>query len=71
MLRKYVVKYSSKVQDVKRITKGHKTIAQFVEMVGDDYAILQVGEFTTVYAAVLKQDFQKEHNAQYNKQGPS
>ncbi|KAK8819770.1 hypothetical protein WA556_002757 [Blastocystis sp. ATCC 50177/Nand II] len=40
-------------EDVKRITKGCRNIAQFIEMVDDNYAIIQVGDSASMYAPVL------------------
>lgn len=40
-------------KDVKRITKGCRNIAQFIEMVDDNYAIIQVGDSVSMYAPVL------------------
>ncbi|KAK8796556.1 hypothetical protein WA538_005763 [Blastocystis sp. DL] len=40
-------------EDVKRITKGCRSVAQFIEMVEDDYAVVQMGESSSVYSAVL------------------
>ncbi|KNB45720.1 26S proteasome regulatory subunit YAVVQLGESSSVYSAVLRYWLSMILIYSTLNKDLMKSGCSVCVHPR [Blastocystis sp. subtype 4] len=41
-------------EDVKRITKGCRSVAQFIEMVEDNYAVVQLGESSSVYSAVLR-----------------
>lgn len=42
---------------MKRITKGCRNIAQFIEMVDDNYAIIQVGDSASMYAPVLASAF--------------
>ena len=42
---------------MKRITKGCRNIAQFIEMVDDNYAIIQVGDSASTYAPVLASAF--------------
>ena len=41
MQKKYVSYRCHKIKDVKRITKGCRSVAQFIEMVEDNYAVVQ------------------------------
>jgi len=54
MQKKYVSYRCHKIKDVKRITKGCRSVAQFIEMVEDNYAVVQLGESSSVYSAVLR-----------------
>ena len=54
MQKKYVSSRCHKNKDVKRITKGCRSVAQFIEMVEDNYAVVQLGESSSVYSAVLR-----------------
>lgn len=44
-------------QDVKRITKGCRSVAQFIEMVDDKNAIIQISDSSSMYSPVLEYPF--------------
>ena len=50
MQKKYVSYRCHKIKDVKRITKGCRSVAQFIEMVEDNYAVRR--EFISLLCSI-------------------